>query len=69
MPKKKPQKPSLAIVPGRGIDVEQVVALFRHLTGREPSKEEVEQAKASLEEGRPARNDPAGPGTVSPGTL
>jgi hypothetical protein len=50
MPKKKPAKakPRLAIV--KGVTVEDVVALYRSLTGRDPSPEEVEEAKKSLEE-------------------
>jgi hypothetical protein len=53
--KPKPAKPRLAIV--KGVTVEDVVALYRALTGKEPTAAEVEQARRDLE-GRAA--DPRG---------
>jgi hypothetical protein len=58
---KKPQKPTLTIAPGRGLTVEELVELFKRLTGRTPSPEEVEEARAKLEGGRPAGTTPAPP--------
>jgi hypothetical protein len=65
VPKKKPPKPKLAVV--KGVSVEDVVALYRALTGREPTAEEVEQAKRDLEERAGRQVRPAGPSGTEPG--
>jgi hypothetical protein len=44
-----PGKPRLAVLKGREITAEDVAALFRHLTGRTATPEEVEEARKSLE--------------------
>jgi len=46
--KKKP-RPTLSLVPGPAITAEDLVELFRHLTGREPTAEERAEARAVLE--------------------
>lgn len=43
-----PDKPSLTLSKGT-ITLEDLVKLFKHLTGREPSAEDLEQARAILE--------------------
>ena len=53
MSKKKP-KPRLAVVKGQTLGVEDIVAMFKHLTGKQPSPEEVEQIRAKPEGGRAA---------------
>src|SRR5262245_41052677 len=48
-------KPTFALAgggKGEAIDLEQILALFRTLTGREPTAEDAEETKAALE-GRP----------------
>jgi len=47
------QKPSLTLVGGK-LTLESLVALYRHLTGREPTSEEMAEARRALEESRPA---------------
>lgn len=43
-------KPTLTVVPGDKVDdLEALLGLFRTLTGREPTPEEIEEAKAELE--------------------
>ena len=41
------KKPELALV--KPVSVDAIVALFRKLTGREPSAEDIQKAKAILE--------------------
>lgn len=41
-------KPTVSLLEGKKITAEQVAALFRKLTGREPTPEEVEYAKENL---------------------
>jgi hypothetical protein len=45
----KPEKPTLTLVPAREIGVDQLLKLFRQLTGREPTAEDREQARLILE--------------------
>jgi hypothetical protein len=42
-----PDKPKLAIV--KGVTVEDIVAMYTALTGKQPSPEEVEEARRDLE--------------------
>jgi hypothetical protein len=44
-------KPSLPLLPGDKIGLPELIDLYRHLTGRELTPEEVEKACLKLEEG------------------
>jgi hypothetical protein len=47
-----PPQPSLTLLPGDAIGLAELLDLYRHLTGREPTPEEVEEARRELEEGK-----------------
>ena len=49
MPDETEQKPSLTLILGDTIDAEAIARLFRKLTGREPTPEEMEEARKILE--------------------
>jgi hypothetical protein len=42
------RKQSLTLLPGKGITLEQLLGLFRHLTGREPTPEDAATARRIL---------------------
>lgn len=46
--------PSLTLLPGKGINLEDIRKMFVKLTGREPTKEDLEKAKAKWEKAHPA---------------
>jgi hypothetical protein len=49
MPDESEQKPSLTLLIGDKIDAETIRRLFVKLTGREPTAEEMEEARRILE--------------------
>lgn len=54
MPEKPTDKPTLSLAPG-DMTLEECLALFRHLTGREASAEEIEDVRREL--ARPVSGD------------
>jgi hypothetical protein len=43
------EKPTLSLIPGNALTVENLAALFEKLTGRKPTEEELAEARAILE--------------------
>lgn len=47
------EKPSLTLLPGKEITLETIRKMFLKLTGREPTKEEMEDARVKWEKAHP----------------
>jgi hypothetical protein len=54
MPRKPEPKPSLVLLPGHDITLEDIIDFYRHLTGREPTPKEVEQGRREWEADGPS---------------
>lgn len=47
-------KPSLTLLPGKGITLDNIRKMFVKLTGREPTKEDMEEAQKTWEKAHPS---------------
>lgn len=57
MPKDPKERPRYLLLPGNQITAETIAELYRQLTGREPTPEEMDRARATLAQRKPVPLD------------